>query len=149
MYPCEVAGGSSLVEPWYDSSSVVAVRFPAAGTGWPGRPPRAATSALVDEACAIAAPRKPRENRGPETARPAPPRRISRRLASDRVARQRARTVGIPFAPVESADRSVDGIEVPKGPQRPLGLTPGRQQRVRRGPVLAQSTAANEACRGW
>jgi hypothetical protein len=72
-YSCEVAGGSSLEEPWYDSLSVVAVRFPAAGTWRPGRPPRAATSMLADEACAIAAPRKPRGDRGPETARPPPP----------------------------------------------------------------------------
>jgi hypothetical protein len=59
-YPCQVAGGSSLVEPWYDSSSVVAARFPAAGAWRPGRPSRAATSALADEVCTIAALRKPR-----------------------------------------------------------------------------------------
>jgi hypothetical protein len=68
-YLCAVAGGSSLVGPWYDSSSVVAARFLAAGAWRPGRPSRAATSALADEACAIAAPRKPRRNRGPETTR--------------------------------------------------------------------------------
>jgi hypothetical protein len=56
------------VEPWYDSSLVVAARFPAVGAWRPGRPSCAATSALADEARAIAAPRKPRGNRGPETA---------------------------------------------------------------------------------
>jgi hypothetical protein len=65
---CEVAGGSSLVEQWYDSLSVVAVGFPAAETRWPGRPSCAATSMLV--ACATVAPRKTKGNRGLETARP-------------------------------------------------------------------------------
>jgi hypothetical protein len=67
-YPCEVAGGSSLVEPWYDSSSVVAAGFPAARTRQPGRLSRATASMLA--ACATAAPRKPRGDRGPETAPP-------------------------------------------------------------------------------
>jgi hypothetical protein len=49
-YPCEVAGGSSLAEPWYDSSLVVAMRFLTARRWWPGRSSYAATSVLVDEA---------------------------------------------------------------------------------------------------
>jgi hypothetical protein len=68
---------------------------------------------------------------------------------SRRVTRWRARPVVVPSALVESADRSVVGVEVLKGPQRPLGRAPGRQQQVRRGPVLARSTAASEAQRGW
>jgi hypothetical protein len=48
---------------------VATVRFPAAGAWRPGWPSRAATSVLADEACAIAAPRKPRGYYDPETAR--------------------------------------------------------------------------------
>jgi hypothetical protein len=48
-------------------------------------------------------------------------------------ARRRAQRVGAPFAPAESAGRSVDGVQVLEGPQRPPGWTPGHQQRVRRG----------------
>jgi hypothetical protein len=40
-------------------------------------------------------------------------------------------------------------MEVLKGLQRPPGRVLGRQQRVQRGPVLARSTAASEARRGW
>jgi hypothetical protein len=69
VYPCEVAGDSSLVEPWYNSLSVVAARFLAAGIWRPGRLLRAAMSVLADETCAIAAPRKPRGKRTP----PPPP----------------------------------------------------------------------------
>jgi hypothetical protein len=49
-YPCEVAGGSSLAEPWYDSSLVVAMRFQTASRWWPGRSLYATTSVLADEA---------------------------------------------------------------------------------------------------
>jgi hypothetical protein len=49
-YPCEVAGGSSLAEPWYDLSLVVAIRFRTACSWWPGRSSYAATSVLTDEA---------------------------------------------------------------------------------------------------
>jgi hypothetical protein len=45
-----VAGGSSLAEPWYDSSLVVAMRFLIARRWWPGRPSYAATLVVADEA---------------------------------------------------------------------------------------------------
>jgi hypothetical protein len=48
-YTCEVAGGSSLDEPWYDSSLVVAMRFRTASKWWPERSSYAATSVLTDE----------------------------------------------------------------------------------------------------
>jgi hypothetical protein len=124
------------------------VRFPAAGTRRPGRLSRAATSALANEARAIAAPRKSRGNRGPETARP-PLERLPSRQRSRRVARRRAQPVVVPSAPVGSADRSVNDVEVLTGPQHPLGRAPGRQQQARRGTVLARSTVASEARRGW
>jgi hypothetical protein len=78
-----VAGGSSLVEPWYDSSLVVAAGFPAVGTQRPGQPLRATGSMLA--VCATVAPCRPRGKRGPETA-PPPPRRSGCRLASNHVA---------------------------------------------------------------
>jgi hypothetical protein len=87
VYPCEVAGDSSLVEPWYNSLSVVAARFLAAGIWRPGRLLRAAMSVLADETCAIAAPRKPRGKR-PRAPPPPPPRWSGCRHASDRVALQ-------------------------------------------------------------
>jgi hypothetical protein len=65
------------------------------------------------------------------------------------VAKRRARPVVVLSTPVESADRSVDGVEVLKGPQRLLGRAPGYQQQVQRGPVLARSAAASEVRRGW
>jgi hypothetical protein len=55
----------------------------------------------------------------------------------------------VPPSLVENADRSVVSMEVLKGLQRPPGRVLGRQQRVQRGPVLARSTAASEARRGW
>jgi hypothetical protein len=99
---------------------VVAATFLAAGAWRLGRLPPAATSVLADEACTIATPRKPRGNRGPETAHPPPPplEWLPSHRRSRRVARRRARPVVIPPAPVESADRSVGGVEVLKGPQR-------------------------------
>jgi hypothetical protein len=113
-----------------------------------GRFLRATTSVMADEACAIAAPCKLRGNRGPETARP-PLERLPSRQRSRHVARRHARPVVVPSAPVESVDWSIMGVEVLKGPQRPIGRAPGRQQRVRRGPVLARSTVAGEARRDW
>jgi hypothetical protein len=89
---------------------------------------------------------------GPQPGNRTPPPRLERlpsRQRSRCVARRHARPVIVPSTPVESADRSVVGVEVLKGPQRPLGRGPGRQQRVRRVPVLARSTAAGEAHRGW
>jgi hypothetical protein len=62
---------------------VEAARFLAAGIWRPGRLLRAATSVLADEACTIAAPRKPRGNLGPKTAHP---HWSGCRLVSDRVA---------------------------------------------------------------
>jgi hypothetical protein len=50
VYPCEVTGGSSLAEPWYYSSLVVAMRFQTANRWWPGRSSYAATLVLTDEA---------------------------------------------------------------------------------------------------
>jgi hypothetical protein len=41
--------GSSLAEPWYNSSLVVAMRFRTASRWWPGRSSYAATSVLADE----------------------------------------------------------------------------------------------------
>jgi hypothetical protein len=49
-YPCEVAEGSSLAEPWYDSSLVVAMRFRTGSRWWPGSSSYADTSVLADEA---------------------------------------------------------------------------------------------------
>jgi hypothetical protein len=65
---------------------VEAARSLAAGIWRLGRLLRAATSVLADEACAIAAPRKPSGNCGPETARPPPPRWSGYHLINDRVA---------------------------------------------------------------
>jgi hypothetical protein len=56
----------------------------------------------------------------------------------------------VPSAPVESAGRSVVGeIVALRGPQRPLGRAPGRQQQAWRGPVLTRLTATGEARHGW
>jgi hypothetical protein len=49
-YPCEMAGGSSLTKPWYDSSLVVTMRFLTARKWWPGRSSYASTSMLADDA---------------------------------------------------------------------------------------------------
>jgi hypothetical protein len=72
---------------------------------------------------------------------------VSSAIASRCVATRVA--VVVPSVPVESTDRSVDGVEVLKGPQRPLGRAPGHQQRARWGPVLAWLAAASEICCGW
>jgi hypothetical protein len=50
VYPCEVAGGSSLAGPWYNLLLVLAMRFWTASKWWPGRSSYAATSVLADEA---------------------------------------------------------------------------------------------------
>jgi hypothetical protein len=147
-YSCEVAGGSSLVEPWYDMSSVVAARFPATGTRRPGQPSCAATSMLADEACAIVAPRKTSGIHDPENAPPVRVVAVMPVIVS-RCEVTCTRPVVVPFTRVESIDRSVVGVEVLKGPQRPPGRAPGYQQRVRRGPALARSAAASEDHRGW
>jgi hypothetical protein len=55
VYPCEVAGGSSLAEPCYDSLLVVAMRFRTASRWWPGRSSYAATSVLANEVYAATA----------------------------------------------------------------------------------------------
>jgi hypothetical protein len=68
-YPCEVAGGNSLAESWDDSSSAEALGFLTAGAWWLGRALRVAASVLAEAAYAVVAPRRPRGNRGPETAR--------------------------------------------------------------------------------
>jgi hypothetical protein len=69
VYSCEVAGGSSLVEPWDDSSSADALGFPTAGTWRTGRALRTATSVLAEVTYAIVVPRRPMGKHGPETER--------------------------------------------------------------------------------
>jgi plasmid stabilization system protein ParE len=113
-YPCEVAGGSSLAEPWDDSSSAEALGSLTAGTWRPGRTLRVAASVLAEAAYAVVAPRRPMGKRGPETERSPSGRRTSRRW-SRRVVRRRAQRVGSLSAPVTSAGRSVGGAEVLKG----------------------------------
>jgi hypothetical protein len=68
-YPCEVAGGSSSVEPWDDSSPVEALGSLAAGTWWPGQALRIAAPVLAEATYAVVAPRWPMGKRGPETER--------------------------------------------------------------------------------
>jgi hypothetical protein len=123
---------------------VVAARFLVTGIWRPGQLLHAATTPAQPLRCCA--------SRGGTTARKphaSPLERLSSGQRSRRVARRHARPVVVLSAPVESADRSVVGAEVLKGPQHPLGWASGRQQHVRRGPVLARSTAAGEACRGW
>jgi hypothetical protein len=131
-YPCEVAGGSSLAEPQDDSSAAEALGS-LAGTWRPGRTLCAAASVLAEAMYAVVAPRRPRGNRGPETER-SPLERLSSRRWVRRAARRRARPVGAPFVPVESADRSVDGVEALRGPQHPCWRALVPQRQVRRGP---------------
>jgi hypothetical protein len=66
---CEVAGGSSLVEPWDDSSSSEALGSLAAGTWWLGRALRVAAWVLAEATYTVVVPRRPMGNRGPETER--------------------------------------------------------------------------------
>jgi hypothetical protein len=68
-YPCEVAGGSSLAEPWDDSSLAEALGSLTAGTWRPGRTPRVAALMLAEATYAVVAPRGPMGKRGPETRR--------------------------------------------------------------------------------
>jgi hypothetical protein len=68
-YPCEVAGGSSVGEPWDDSSSAEALGSLVAGTRRPGRTLRAAASVLAEVTYVVVAPRRPIGKRGPETER--------------------------------------------------------------------------------
>jgi hypothetical protein len=68
-YPCEVAGGSSLAEPWDDSSSAEALGSLTAGTWRPGRTLHVAASVLAEAMYAVVAPRIPMGKRGPETER--------------------------------------------------------------------------------
>jgi hypothetical protein len=78
-----------------------------------------------------------------------PSERLPSRRRSRRAARRRAQPVGAPFTPVESADRSVDGVEVLEGPRHPRWRTLRRQQQVRRGPVPGRSAAALGVRRSW
>jgi hypothetical protein len=68
-YPCEVAGGNSLVESWDDSSSAEALGFLTAGAWRLGRALRAAASVLAEAMYAVVAPRRPMGHHGPETER--------------------------------------------------------------------------------
>jgi hypothetical protein len=64
-----VAGGSSLAEPWDDSSSAEALGSLTAGTWRPGRTPRVAASVLAEATYAVVAPHRLMGKRGPETER--------------------------------------------------------------------------------
>jgi hypothetical protein len=68
-YPYEVAGGSSLVEPWDDSSSAEALGSLTAGTWRPGRSLPVAASVLAEATYAVVVPRRLMGKRGPETER--------------------------------------------------------------------------------
>jgi hypothetical protein len=78
-YLCEVAVGSSLAEPWDDSSSAEALGFLTAEAWRAGRALHVTASVLVEATYAVVAPRKPRGNRGPETERSLVGRLLSRR----------------------------------------------------------------------
>jgi hypothetical protein len=124
-----VVSGSSLAEPWDDSSAVEVLGFLTAGAWRLGRPLHAAASVLVEAMYAVVAPRRTRGNRGPETVR-SPWERLPSHWLSRRAPRRHAWRIVVLFVPVESADQSIVGIEALKGPRRLLGRTPGRQQRV-------------------
>jgi hypothetical protein len=66
-YPCEVACGSLLAEPWDDSSSAEAQVFLTAGALRAGRALRAAASVLAEATYVVAALHRSRGNRGHET----------------------------------------------------------------------------------
>jgi hypothetical protein len=68
-YPCKVAGGSSLAEPWDDSSSAETLGSLAAGIWRPKRTLRVAALVLAEATYAVVAPRRPMGKRGPETVR--------------------------------------------------------------------------------
>jgi hypothetical protein len=69
VYPCEVAGGSSLAESWDDSSSAEALGSLTAGTWRPEQTLRVAVSVLAEATFAVVAPRRPMGKSGPETER--------------------------------------------------------------------------------
>jgi hypothetical protein len=58
-YPCEVAGGSSLAEPWDDSSSAEVLGSLTAGTWRPGRTLHVAALVLAEATYAVVVPRSP------------------------------------------------------------------------------------------
>jgi hypothetical protein len=62
---------------------------------------------------------------------------------------RRARPGVVALALDVSADRNGVGVEVRKGPQRPVARVPRRQRWVWRGLVPAQSIATDGARRGW
>jgi hypothetical protein len=68
-YPCEVAGGSSLAEPWDDSSSAEALGSLTAGIWRPGRTLRVAASVLAEATYAVVVPRRPMGKHGLATER--------------------------------------------------------------------------------
>jgi hypothetical protein len=68
-YPCEVAGGSSSVEPWDDSSPAEALESLATRTWRPEGTLRIAVLTLAEAVYAVVAPRRPIGTRGPETER--------------------------------------------------------------------------------
>jgi hypothetical protein len=68
-YPCEVAGGSSSVEPWDDSSPVEALGSLATRIWRPGGTLRIAALVLAEATYAVVAPRRLIGKRGPETER--------------------------------------------------------------------------------
>jgi hypothetical protein len=68
-YPCEVACGSSLAEPWDDSSSAEVLGSLTARTWRPWRTLRVTASVLAEATYAVVAPRRPMGKRGPETER--------------------------------------------------------------------------------
>jgi hypothetical protein len=68
-YPCEVAGGSSSVEPWDDSSPAEALGSLATKIWRPGGTLRIAALALAEATYAVAAPRRPIGKRGLEIER--------------------------------------------------------------------------------
>jgi hypothetical protein len=112
-YPCEVEGGSSLAEPWYDSSLVVTMRFQTANRWWPERSSYAATSVLTEEAYAAAALCIPW---GPLL------HRWVRRFVSRRT------WLGVaPYVPGASAGLSTGSVEASRCSQQLLGWVSGRQ----------------------
>jgi hypothetical protein len=74
---------------------------------------------------------------------------LSSRRWMRRIAMWRAQPAGVSFAPVESAIRSVVGVEALRGPQHPCWRALIPQRWVRQGLGLAHSAAAHEVLRGW
>jgi hypothetical protein len=113
-----VAGGSSLTEPWDDSSSAETLGSLTAGTWRSGRTLRVTASVLVEATYAVVAPRRPMGKRGPETERSRVGAAVVSPVGASPCVAARA-AVGASSAPVESADRNVDGVEALRGPQHP------------------------------